>query len=1160
MLDNHSNLPADFAVRQRALDTTASFAVAAPAGSGKTGLLTLRLLKLLCQVEKPEDILCITFTRKAAAEMRERLLGALTKAQEPLANNASEHAQLTQQLALQVLARDQQLQWQLQAAPGRLRIQTIDSFCRSLAAQLPVTSALGAELATLDDPTHAYRLAVEQLLKDYARNDGDYRRLEILIRHLDNQLDRLEGLLVSLLARRDQWMSLVFTLKYSGREQFESGLRSWAVELVEKVRADLAPFAGEILDAVRYAAKHLAVEHPTHELLALQHLARLPGDSDADIASLWHPLISMLLTNDHGWRKQLNKNNGFPPGKSKEEKAEAQAHKQQLLNLLSELQGQPCLHENLQELRHFPGSTYSDEQWELLGALTQVLPLLVAELKLVFRQLNATDFVEITEAALTALGNDDQPTDLALKLDYQIHHILVDEFQDTSTPQLTLLEKLTEGWQAGDGRTLFVVGDGMQSCYGFRDANVGIFLDIRTHGLPAVKPQALDLSVNFRSRAGIVEWVNHVFAGAFPALDDIGRGAVRYSASGASDNSRDTHPPTACVTCVGFTGQDDHHSEARYIADQIAQLRMQESAESIAVLVRGRAHLQEIVPALSNAGIPYRAVDIDPLLSRMAIVDLLSLTRALLDPSDRIAWLSVLRAPWCGLSMEDLHAVVTVDLGELNKAPRDHGFAYLPEQIAHFEAVPALSSAGLLALTRLRNQLLKSWAERRRKPLRQWVEGTWLALGGPATTPSQSDRADAQTFFNLLEKHEQAGTINNWREFEDALARLYAQPTSEQNNPVELMTIHKSKGLEFDHVFLPGLDRRTRHDDPPLILWHQRLNAQGEKQLIASPITAADEENTAPLYQFLARERNIKNRLEDTRLLYVACTRAKQKLWLTANLQLEKDGSLKAPTDNCLLARVWSHMEHQLTRVDAAPVADTPSQLGEDASRIQRLTETWVLPTPTFTTPLAQWRGPEYDNTHIDTRDHPFKNRMARHTGTLWHRLFRLLALDGLAHWDHKRIARQRPFWQIQARQLGLNQSAAEHFIKHVEQVLSALSSDSVARWIFDNSHQDSQCEYELISQHARQKLIVDRTFIDQGRRWIIDFKTSEPGAGQSLETFLAQERAAYRSQLESYGNAFALMEDLPQSLALYFPSLQHLEVMEAKSDITMQDDIFAQP
>jgi ATP-dependent helicase/nuclease subunit A len=1147
MSEIKNNRPIDFDVRQRALDTGQSFAVAAPAGSGKTGLLTLRLLKLLCLCEHPENVLCITFTRKAAAEMRERLLQTLAQAQEPLPENAGEHARMTRELALQVLDRDAKLNWQLQTMPARLRIQTIDSFCRSLASQLPIASALGADLGTLDNPDQAYRLAVGQLLDNYARGNPDntqHQDLEILIRHLDNQLNRLENLLVNLLANRDQWMGLLYRLKYEQREPLEQALRNWGRELVEKVSADLAPFAGEIFDAVRYAAANLRDENPEHGLLTVEEdLAQLPGNSDKDIERYWQPLINLLLTNDGGWRKRLDKGLGFPAGATKDEKVIAKAHKEKFSGILNELKALPCLLDNLQELRQFPGSTYTSAQWALLSSLTGVLPHLVAELKLVFRQLGATDFVEVTEAALAALGSADEPSDLALKLDYQIYHILVDEFQDTATPQLSLLEKITEGWQPDDGRTLFVVGDGMQSCYGFRDANVGIFLDVRHQGLPSVAVEPLDLRVNFRSRAGVVDWVNQVFKGAFPAADDIGRGAVRYSLSDAFDPGTIEH----CVTCAGFVDQDDHRVEARYIAGEIAKLRTRNPTESIAILVRGRAHLLDLVPALMAAGIAYKAVDIDPLMSRMAIVDLLSLTRALLDPSDRIAWLSILRAPWCGLSMEDLHALVNHDLGDLNPTPRDNGFADISGQIAHFEAIPNLTAAGAWALARLREQLTRSIDQRRRKPLRQWVEGTWLALGGPTTTPTDAERQDVQTFFGLLEKHDQAGTITNWREFEEALSKLYAQPSSDGDNPVELMTIHKSKGLEFDHVFLPGLDRRTRSDDSPLILWHQRLSAEGDKELVLSPITAAEEEQTAPLYQFLRREKKIKNCLEETRLLYVACTRARSQLWLTANLKVNDKGEIKTPGDNCLLARIWPQIESRMHIIDAGTLAAEASanQRGVPEDAIRRLKQDWQIPSPEFSVPLANWRGKEYDNTEPDGDwGASFRNRQSRHRGTLWHRILRRLLLDGLDHWNSEYMAQQRGFWLTQASQMGVNRAAAVDFIERLQPAVTALRDNAQARWILDNRHQDSQCELPLVSRDGKQQLIVDRTFIHEGTRWIIDFKTSEPDPGQNLEAFLAEERKAYLPQLQTYSHAFARMEKLPQKLALYFPTLRHLEVI----------------
>ena len=120
-----------------------------------------------------------------------------------------------------------------------------------------------------------------------------------------------------------------------------------------------------------------------------------------------------------------------------------------------------------------------------------------------------------------------------MRLDYRIRHILVDEFQDTSSLQIGLLERLTAGWEAGDGRTLFVVGDAMQSIYGFRKANVSLFIRTRELGIGGVGLTALDLSTNFRSAPAIVEWVNNSFASIFPNRDDRTRGQVCYRPSTA---------------------------------------------------------------------------------------------------------------------------------------------------------------------------------------------------------------------------------------------------------------------------------------------------------------------------------------------------------------------------------------------------------------------------------------------------------------------------------------------------------------------------------------------------------------------------------------------------------------------------------------------------
>src|SRR5262249_15577249 len=146
---------------------------------------------------------------------------------------------------------------------------------------------------------------------------------------------------------------------------------------------------------------------------------------------------------------------------------------------------------------------YQEEQWQTLEALHHVLRIVVAQLKIVFQQHGKIDYIENSQAALTALGTDDAPTDLTLALDYQIKHILIDEFQDTSNSQYRLLEKITSGWETHDGRTLFLVGDPMQSIYRFREAEVGLFIRARNHGIGQIQLTPLTLSVNFRSVPGI---------------------------------------------------------------------------------------------------------------------------------------------------------------------------------------------------------------------------------------------------------------------------------------------------------------------------------------------------------------------------------------------------------------------------------------------------------------------------------------------------------------------------------------------------------------------------------------------------------------------------------------------------------------------------------
>ena len=201
-------IPADADARRRALDPTTSFIVQAPAGSGKTELLIQRLLTLLAQVDEPEEIVSITFTRKAASEMRERLISALRAAAEgePI---ASTHASLTRDLALQVIERDRQADWRLLEHPSRLRIETIDALASGFTRAMPWLSRFGAMPEPVEDPYSLYSIAASRTLRVLGENAPESPAVRHLLEHLDNDMSRASSLIAQMLVRREQWLPLV---------------------------------------------------------------------------------------------------------------------------------------------------------------------------------------------------------------------------------------------------------------------------------------------------------------------------------------------------------------------------------------------------------------------------------------------------------------------------------------------------------------------------------------------------------------------------------------------------------------------------------------------------------------------------------------------------------------------------------------------------------------------------------------------------------------------------------------------------------------------------------------------------------------------------------------------------------------------------------------
>jgi ATP-dependent exoDNAse (exonuclease V) beta subunit len=1128
-----SYLPSDADARRAALDIHRSFCVQAPAGSGKTELLTQRLLNLLAHAGQPEEILAFTFTRKAAAEMRQRLLQSLTDAAlaaEALAELPA-HKRQTRELALAVLARDSQQGWELLCNSQRLRINTIDSFTHYLSGQLPLSANLGSRANISTDMDAIFAHAVHATLARLDGTDTEAAAVRTLLRHLHNNLQAAETLFLALLRKRDQWLPLVTAMRQhpdAARDLLESNLRDMVEDQLQLAVRQLGPFRSRLLALLAFAADNLGAGAHA-DLLALARADAL-AVARADEARLWRALVRFLLVADlKDFRKALNEKQGFPaPSKTKDPalKTLYTERKQDFAALAADLQASGLL-PLLQVLGRLPDSSYPDSHWEVLSALAILLPLLAAELDLAMRQGGVVDHTQTSLAALRALGSDEEPTDLGLRLDYRLRHILVDEFQDTSSLQFHLLEKLTYGWQPDDGRTLFIVGDGMQSCYAFRNAKVGLFLRARAEGIGAVRLMPLNLQVNFRSDSSVVRWVNAVFGPAFPAIDDLARGGVAYSASEARPGELPGHG----VHCrfqfaegdEGSPAEERRASEAAEVAALCAELGNAYPQDSIAILVRNRRHLDAIVPALRARGLRWNASEIDPLLSYTAISDLFILLRALLNIADTTAWFALLRTPFVGLALADVRM-----LGDPAQARGSSLWTVLQD----WPALPELSADARVRLARSIPPLQQARAWRQQLPLRTLLENTWLMLGGPACGVDAGVLPNIATFFALVEQHAAQGDIPDIHAFEEKLQKAHGSAVDSAVK-LQLMTIHKAKGLEFDFVLLPGLDRLPMADQKELLLWNEFIDGANRSRPLLGlmPVkgTAAD-----PLYDFLRFEAERRSELEATRLLYIGVTRAAKAAWLFGYLN-HKEGEYSAPARS-LLATILPHLLQQPDSGDvqlrplpvqaATVAAELPAR--ELHQPLLRLPATWQSPLPATLFP-APPEPVEPELLH--------DNLLPRTIGELVHLGLRQIVVKGSAWLDS---SAGLPYWQAALRPLCGSKRELQDALATVQRNLHNCLEAPESAWLFATVHQDDQCELALVdfSHGQRRDFVIDRTFITaDGTRWIIDYKSSAPTPGQSRAAFLQQQTLLYHEQLQTYAALFSAQPE-PLRLALFFTAL----------------------
>jgi len=1117
------NLPADQAVRDQALSPGQSFHLEAPAGSGKTSVLLARFLSLLARVEAPEELLALTFTRKAAGELRTRVMQLLWEREEPGAA-ASPHQVQLRELAQQVFARHGDGA-QLKLTPERLPIMTFHSFCAQLLRLSPqeAEAPLDFQLLEEDEARWLKQEALEELRRRLSARPSQDPGRQALVRRLvrlNNDWRRLAGELQGLLARRDSLREFLDLARLSRDPEAYRRL------LESRFQLALRPALGALAQGL--AASTLGQAWPQfREALQgaplAEHLpAAIPGTAPRDLAA-WQAVARALLTDQGEARKSLTPKLGFPEDFDKVKWSK----------LFQELPAQ--VRRGLKQCRELTPSGASPQE----AAALQDLVILLGEALAVYAELcsrrRALDFIALEQAALKLLAVED-PGELMLRLDQRLTHLLVDEFQDTSQNQLDLLCRLLAGWEKGEGRTLMVVGDPKQSIYGWRQAKPRLFLESR-QGLPcpeaaAVSLTPLLLTTNFRATRTLIAWANQVFGDTV-----MGRtvgGEIDFHAADSGPGAAVGPAPHLALFAAGDDPSARQH-EARWLARQVAgAVPALSENDTIGILLFTRTHLPVYLQALNDAGVAVRVREGLKLSDSRVAAHLHNLARALTRPGDGLAWAAVLRGPWAPQSLEVLAGVA--------QTPGELWLDKLRHSAAREECPRDLSS--------LAGALREAQDRVGRRPLAEIMAdflkdtGAWTGL---AAWEGPGGVANGRAYLDLLHAAECGLPEATFSKADFTLEEAYQPPDPRaQDSPVEVLTVHGAKGLEFTQVFLPYLDwqpLRSEEKTPPFLLeeipgspWHGLALARPYLQ-----------EKQSSLYLLL---KNIKNRRildEARRVFYVAVTRARQRLVLSAVVKPNQELQGESP-----LAWLGSHYRSPLPPPGTVTGWPGPEMVVELAGEISGAAvpeitlEPFELPDPLKFQPEPAPYQMSYPSQLAEMGEERLAGEdpeAARLRGEIMHRALETLSQGGELPAAAAVVAALR--------QGGLAPAAAAGLAPEILAELTACRQDPFLARLLDPGLPAAVSEWRLEDRPAPDTIRrgkMDRLAFDGQDWWLLDYKSSRPAAGEDWEAFITQETEKYRPQLLAYREMAARARGIepPERLrlALYFTACRKVVEM----------------
>ena len=1057
-MDNLTQQPSDHQTRKKALGQ-GSFIVQAPAGSGKTSLLVKRFLNRLLEVKSPKEVLALTFTNKAAAEMAQRLKEALEGK-----SKDNEIKKIVEKISKHAL----KSKWD-EGYIDSLMVMTIDKLALRLIKQTPILSSSGVNFLTDEDPDDLYRETIRETITSNAEN-------HLLFKYFDYDYHKLTEQLLALISKRDQWLPIVSGLLRSDKNNIEEIYETYyANELNIWVEEKIKPnFTNEDLKEleiiVNYSADNKNIDH--------KDKLRSPINYE-----FWFYIRDLILTKSGKQiRKKIDTSSGFPAtNEGKEIKERLLKLKELKINKFN----------ILIDFFNVIDQKNIVDIYPLITPFCLLLIDMVTRLNEKFKERRIIDFTQIMGNAVEVLRD----THLPLILDQNISHILVDEFQDTNESQLIFIELLTQNFAGNPEKSFFAVGDPMQSIYRFRKAEVEIFSRVQKNGISDLKLTSLFLKVNFRSNKNIIDWLNNSFSKAFPLIDDSDEGSVPYSSCESSNNNLEGGMELIALTCDTKSKTAQYEAEALYVLNLIKDTRKSNPDASIAVLTRSKAHLNELITLINkkDTSIPIDAIEMSKILSNQTFQDILCLTKALFDFSDRTNWIAALKSPWCGLSINDLVLLFEKDHKSL-----------VWELINNIDNTSRLDKNSARRLRSFVEVIRENIQYRGRISHRYFVEGIWRQLNGEESMVDSNDIQNIDLFLELLEEASEILSID-FIKLERLIENKFISKTSIQKNSIKFLTIQKSKGLEFDHVIIPNLNKRTRNEESDLVLYDK------------STLSIKNPGNDKNLHSYHAYKERKRLDNEKIRLLYVAMTRAKNKCYLIGTVK--KEGDLVIPNSGTFMNILWPFFSDKFTEI-ATP--EDENSFEKFIPKLRRLNDNF-------------YSGDKRYKRSIDTEELSFcypnmSTDIQRFTGNIVHKYLEIIVKKQL---DIDKILCNKLDY-TESLYLGKNFKKKDIKIglNLVKKSLEMLKKTSDGRWILNRYLADnSEVSYLLESNNTTTQHIPDRSFIENDIQWIIDYKTPF-----SPIKNLAVEAKKHLPQLRLYETIFKGIKELFKKLFTLLP------------------------